>query len=115
MRRGTRAVAALAVAVTLVVGACGDGDDDSSSAFTPTGGGDEAGAGGGEPGPAGDDQPFCDWFNSAAASPRDWDPEVTASLTPPAEIAESFEAILGGDTSLSLQSEVTRWVTANCF
>jgi hypothetical protein len=116
-------MAGLAAAVVLLLGACGD--DDGSGGFGLNGDGgspglatdapDDAGGAGGATGLGGDEQAFCDWFTSVGPSPHGWDMDEAGSLAPPAEIADAFGAIVAGDTSLPNQSEVTRWVTENCF
>jgi hypothetical protein len=116
-----------------VLAACG-GDDDGSTPYglgagdvpelettvpedagaeLPSAGGDAPASGGDASAAGGDAQAFCDWFTSTGPVPDDWDMQDVP--TPPAEIADAFNAIVQGDSDLSLQSEVTRWVTDNCF
>lgn len=76
-------------------------------------GAEGSGSGGDAAAAGGDAQAFCDWFTSVGSVPENGD--MGDMPTPPAEIADAFNAIIEGDTDLSLQSEVTRWVTANCF
>ena len=79
----------------------------------PEGAGAEAPASGDAASPDGDTAAFCEWFTSVGPTPDGWDVEDMPA--PPAEIADAFNAIVEGNTDLSLQSEVTRWATENCF
>jgi hypothetical protein len=125
--RYRKLIPAIAGAAILLLAACSDDNDDGAQPPGLGGGGDDlelettvpedgaAAAPGADDDAAagGDAQAFCDWFTSVGPVPEDWD--VQDMPTPPAEIADAFNAIVQGDTDLSLQSEVTRWVTANCF
>jgi len=117
-----------AAAAVLMLAACGDDDDSGGLGSlgepeieqpgeTPPGEAPEAPADPGD-GAAGGEQTFCDTFNALMAqspSPDDWDMDVLTAATPPAEIADAWQAVIDGEPGLSHQSEVTRWVTDNCF
>lgn len=127
-RRRGRLVAGFAVAAILFLGACSGDDDDSEGAGSSDGSGqatetttaeEQAGAAGDAgadaDAPAGDDQAFCDWFTSVGPNSTEWDMAEAATMTPPAAIAEQFQAIVDGTATLTQESEVTRWATENCF
>jgi len=125
-----KTLAGLAAATVLLLAACSGDDDDSGDEGQPPseqeqGAADsqpegeapaDDAAGGEVDAPSGDtEEAFCAWFAEASPHPEEWDQAEVESLEPPAEIAETFEAIVGGDTDLSLLSELSRWATDNCF
>jgi hypothetical protein len=127
-------MAAVAVGLFAVVAACGGGSDETGArrgtdtsdidiGGTDTGGTDTSSVDtsrsdeGGAAGNGGSDvspQEFCDAYFGIDVDPTNYVEfgEAAAQLTPPAEIAEEWDAMLDGD--IDAVQDVTTWTIANC-